>query len=70
VTNDKNTHSDTRNATKTAAGTVRAQGSVALSLCAAAHPLYTGFTKSIGTSVSEATMRSNPIRALPGRLTG
>jgi hypothetical protein len=33
---------------------------VALSLCAAAHPLPTIFAKIIGTSLSEATMRPNP----------
>ena len=34
-------------------------GSVALSLCTTAHPLHTRFTKIIGTSISEATMRPN-----------
>jgi hypothetical protein len=35
-------------------------GSVALSLCLAARPLYTSFTKIIGASFSEATVRPNP----------
>ena len=33
------------------------QGSVALSLCTTAHPLYTKFANIFGTSVSKATMR-------------
>jgi hypothetical protein len=33
-----------------------------LSLCTTAHPLYTIFTKIIGASISEATMRPNPRR--------
>jgi hypothetical protein len=36
------------------------QGSVALPLCATAHPLHTGFTKIIGASISDTTMRLNP----------
>jgi hypothetical protein len=35
-------------------------GSVALSLCTDAHPLYTISTSIVGTSISEATMRLNP----------
>ena len=35
-------------------------GSVAMSLCITAYPVYTKFTKIIGTSVSETTMRPNP----------
>ena len=31
-----------------------------MSLCAAAHPLYTKFTDIFGTSVSKATTRPNP----------
>jgi hypothetical protein len=36
------------------------QGSVALSMCTAAHSLYARFTKKIGASISEAIMRPNP----------
>ena len=36
-------------------------GSVALSLRTTAHPLYTSFTARLGTSVSKATMRPNPM---------
>jgi hypothetical protein len=43
----------------------RAQGSVALSLCTAAHPCYTGFTNMFGASISEAKVRPNPRRAWP-----
>jgi hypothetical protein len=35
-------------------------GSVALSLCAATHPLYTRFTNVFGASISETAMRPNP----------
>jgi hypothetical protein len=35
-------------------------GSVALSLCTTAHPLYTGFANIFGASISETTMRPNP----------
>jgi hypothetical protein len=35
-------------------------GSVSLSLCTTAHPLYTRFTNIFGASISEATMRPNP----------
>ena len=41
----------------------RAQGSVALSHCATAHPLYTSFTTIFGVAISEATMRLRPTRA-------
>jgi hypothetical protein len=37
------------------------EGSVALSLCTAAHSLYTRFTNRFGTSISETTMRPNPM---------
>ena len=37
-----------------------AQGSVALSLCTAAHPLYSGFANRFGAPMSEAIMRPNP----------
>ena len=33
-----------------------------MSLCTTTHPLYTRFTKIMGTSISEATMRPNPTR--------
>jgi hypothetical protein len=36
------------------------QGSVAVSLCTTAYPLYNRFTKRIGASISEAIMRPNP----------
>ena len=36
------------------------QGSVALSLCAPTHPIYTRFTNLFGASVFEATMRPHP----------
>jgi hypothetical protein len=36
------------------------QGSVALSLCTAAHPRHTRFTNIFGASVSEATVRPGP----------
>jgi hypothetical protein len=36
------------------------QGSVALSLCATAHPLHTRFTIIFGATVSKATMRPSP----------
>jgi hypothetical protein len=36
------------------------QGSVALSLCTTADPLYTTFTNIFGTSISEATLRPDP----------
>jgi hypothetical protein len=36
------------------------QGSVALSCCTTAHPLYTRLTMIIGASTSEAAMRPNP----------
>jgi hypothetical protein len=39
------------------------RGSVALSLCTAAHLLYTRFANRFGTSISEATRRPNPRRA-------
>ena len=42
---------------------LRAYGSVASSLCAAAHPLYTRFAKIIGTPLHETTMRPNLTRA-------
>jgi hypothetical protein len=48
----------------------RAEGSVALSLCLTAHPLYTRFTKIIGTSISVTTMRPNPRRAVAVTLDG
>ena len=35
-------------------------GSVALSLCTIVHPLYTRFTKRLSTSISEATMQTDP----------
>jgi hypothetical protein len=35
-------------------------GSVAMSLCAAAHPLHTRFSNVLGASISEATTRPNP----------
>jgi hypothetical protein len=38
----------------------RAWGSVALSLCTTAHPLYTGIANIFGASIPEATMRPNP----------
>jgi len=38
----------------------RRQGSVALSFCPTLPPLYTRFTKRIGTSFFETTMRPNP----------
>jgi hypothetical protein len=41
------------------------KGSVALPLCATAQPLYTRFTKVIGASISEATMRPSPTQTLP-----
>ena len=31
-----------------------------MSLCTAAHPLYTRFTNMFGASISETTMRPNP----------
>jgi hypothetical protein len=45
------------------------QGSVALSLCTSAHPLHTRFTKIIGASISEPTMRPNP-RSTSGSMRG
>jgi hypothetical protein len=36
------------------------EGSLALSLCAAAHPLHTRFTDRTGASISEVAMRPNP----------
>ena len=36
------------------------EGSVALSLCTAAHPLHTGVANILGASISEATMRPKP----------
>lgn len=38
------------------------EGSYAHPLCAADHPLHTGFAKMIGTAVSETTMRPDPSR--------
>ena len=38
----------------------RDEGSVALSLCTSAHPLYTRFANIFGASISEPTMRPNP----------
>jgi hypothetical protein len=36
------------------------EGSVALSLCTSAHPIYTRFANIFGASISEPTMRPNP----------
>ena len=47
-------------ATSTSGSARSGQDSVALSLCSAAHPLYTIFTNIFGASISEATMRPNP----------
>ena len=46
-------------------------GSVALSLCTAAHPRrYTIFCKTIGISIADVTMRPNPISLAPAMATG
>jgi hypothetical protein len=41
-------------------------GSVALSLCNTARPLHTRFTKIVGASISETTVRPNPRSELGG----
>jgi hypothetical protein len=48
-------HPRARRAVRRAAGGA-GQGSVALSLCTTAHPLYTGIAKALGASISEATL--------------
>ena len=47
-----------------------AQGSVALSLCTAAHPLYTRIANIFGASIYETTMRPNPRWTAPPPLAG
>jgi hypothetical protein len=41
-------------------------GSVALTLCATAHPRHTRSTNVFGTSISEATLRPNPRQGSSG----
>jgi hypothetical protein len=48
----------------------RGSGSAAFSHCTTTHPLYTRFANIIGASISEATMRPNPSRALCRRPAG
>jgi hypothetical protein len=50
---------------RAAAARGHASGSVALSLCTAAHPLRTRIANRFGTAISETTMRPNPRHALP-----
>ena len=58
----------TRTGASARRATRSAWGSVALSRCTTAHPLYTRSTNIFGASVSEAVMRPNP-RAQTARMT-
>ena len=49
-----------RRCSRTRSGRRRTSGSVALSLCTTAHPLYTRIASIFGASTSEAIMRPNP----------